>query len=202
MSVIRTHALDLLAQCIATYVPELKGKICAGPTEAPKVRQWPHLSIWPVRFKYYPDQAHQHKELGSTRVVMNVGRHEALVQLRLGANTHNQRLALEEKLLNVFLRTPGRPGVLVNFIPNCHDATVAWELDEDEWENELAFSKKWFSIMTVLGQIPALVTRDSVYTIEELRLSLTEDLSTDFTTLPSSAVETVSVEEDGSITVV
>jgi hypothetical protein len=199
MAVLRTHAMDALKACIALYVPELQGKICAGPTEAPKTRVWPHLAIYPVRFSYFPNQAHEHKELGASKVVMNVGRHEGLVQLRLGATTHNRRIELEEKVINVFLRTPGRPGVLVTEIAACHDATVAWELDTDEWQNELAFSKQWFSLLTVLVQIPALVTREGVYSIEELRLTLTEDLTTPYDDLPASQQETVKLLEDGSL---
>lgn len=200
MAVIRSHAMKLLAECIALYVPELKGKIGAGPCEAPQQRQWPHLNIWPIRFTYHPDQAAWHKDLGPSRAVMNVGRHEGIVQLRLGANTHERRLDLEEKVLSVFLRTPGRPGVLVTPVPDCHDATVAWELDTDEWENELAFSKKWFSILAVLVQIPALVTRDGAYSMEELRLTLTSDLTTPIDDVPASQQETAELLEDGTVT--
>lgn len=199
MSAIRTHAIRLLRDLIAYYVPELKGKICAGPAESPKMRQWPHLSITPIKFVYYPDQASEHKELGSTRVIMNVGRFEGTVQLRLGAATTDKRADLEEKVLSVFLRTPGHPGILFAEVPAVHDAIVAWELLDDAWQDEMAFEKKWFSILTVTMQLPALVTRDSVYTIDDLRTSLTEDLTTDAADLPASDVETVKIDEAGDL---
>lgn len=200
MSVLRVHALQALADAIALAVPELAGRIGAGPCEAPKQRLWPHLNIDPVRFTYHPDQAEEHRAIGTSRVVMNVGRHEGLVQLRLGATTHIRRLELEEKVLSVFLSTAGRPGVLITEVPDYHDAVIAWELGEDEWENELAFDKKWFSIMTVQVQIPALVTRDGVYTIEDLRLTLTDDLETPIADVPATKIETVSIDDDGTIT--
>ena len=88
---------------------------------------------------------------------------------------------------------------LVTAVPECHDATVAWELDTDEWEDEKAFDKKWYSVMTVAAQLPVLVTREGVPKIEEVRVSLTENLDADFDQLPSSSLETVTVNEDGTI---
>lgn len=200
MAVLRTYALSKFAECLGNRIPELKGKISGGPCEAPKARVWPHLNIWPIRFTYYPDQAAEHVELGATRMLMNVGRHEGTVQLRLGAATHLQRMELEQKVLDVFLGQVGRPGIIVIPVPECHDAIVAWELDDDEWVNELAFANKWFSIMTVRVQIPALVVRESVYELSDLRVSLTEDLETDVADIPASEVDTVSIDEDGVLT--
>jgi hypothetical protein len=201
MAILRLKALTQLAECITNLVPSLKGKICAGPAEAPHRLAFPHLAINPVRFQYFPDQAAEVKPLGATQVLLNVGRIEGTVQLRLGARTHVQRATLEEQILEVFLQRPGSPGVLVTKVPQCHDAIVAWELDTHTWANEKAFDKKWYSIMTVAAQLPALVTRGSVHTLEEIRLTLTEDLSTPITQVPADEQETVSVQPDGSITV-
>ena len=142
MAILRHHALSQLAECIAEHVPALKGRICAGPAESPQRLSFPSLSIIPVRFRYFPDQAATHQTVGATSVVLNVGRHEGTVQLRLGAQTHRQRTELEERVLDVFLGQLGRPGVLLTTVPLCHDATVAWELDTDEWDSEKAFDKK------------------------------------------------------------
>ena len=85
-------------------------------------------------------------------------------------------------------------------MPSCQNAIVAWELDTDEWEHERAFDKKWYSIMAVAAQLPALVTRGSVHTIEELRLTLTDDLSSDITSVPENQQETVEIADDGTLT--
>jgi hypothetical protein len=200
MSVIKTHAIRALRNHITCRVPELVGKVCAGPAESPKLRTFPHLSITPVRFSYWPNQMEVHKHLGAAAALMDVGRFEGLIQLRLGAQTTDRRAYLAEKITNLFLETEGRPGILLTTIEDCHDMTVAWELGDDEWQDEQAFAKKWFSILTVTAQIPALVKKDGVFTIEDLRLSLTEDLTEDFDEIPASEIETVTIDEDGTLT--
>jgi len=208
MAVLRYEALRLLAACISDAVPALRGKICAGPAESPKKLTFPSLSLLPVSFKFMPDQAAEPYQLGDPdttvhvdgKVLLNVGRHEGLIQLRLGAQTARLRAELEEQILAVFLGRPGSPGVLVTAVPQCHNATVAWELDTDEWVNERAFDKKWYSLMTITAQLPALVTRGSVYTIEELRITLTDDLSLPIAQVPADQQETIDVAQDGTIT--
>lgn len=209
MAVLRLQALDALAACIGDFAPSLRGKIQPGPAESGKRLCFPNLAIIPVRFRFFPDQEAEVGELTGVppqglppnTALLNVGRHEGTIQLRLGAMTHRQRAQLEEEILAAFLSREGSPGVLVTVVPTCHNATVAWELDTDEWENERAFDKKWYSVLTVAAQLPALVTRGSVYTIEELRLALTEDLSTPISDLPATAIETVDIAEDGTISV-
>lgn len=209
MSVLRLEALNQLSECITNQIPELRGAVCAGPAESNHRLEFPSLSITPIRFKYFPDQAAEIGDLNGTdpqgghlpnTVLLNVGRHEGTIQLRLGAKTNRQRATLEQKILDVFLMRPGSPGILVTSVPQCHNATVAWELDADEWESEMAFNKKWYSIMVVACQLPALITRGSVHTIEEIRLTLTDDLSTEITQVPADAQETVSVAIDGTLT--
>lgn len=197
MAVIRTHAMNRLVAAIEAAVPELRGKVCKM-SEPNQARAWPTLQILPIGFKYFPMQEHEHKELGTSRLVVDVGRHEGTVQLRLGAITPQKRWDLEDEILDIFLSQEGRPGVLVTEIEEVHDAVVAWELDADEWENEKVFTKKFFSVMTVTAQIPALVTRDGVYTIEHLRMTLTEDL--DFDDLPAGWYETVTIDGNGGLT--
>jgi len=207
MAILRLEALNELAQCIAERIPALKGRICAGPAESPHRLQFPSLVIDPVRFRYFPDQAAEPTELSEPAptgippktVLLNVGRHEGTVQLRLGAGTKRLRAELEQKILNLFLEREGAPGVLVMTVPQCHNALIAWELDTDEWENEKAFDKKWYSVLTVAAQIPALVTRGSVHTIEEIRLTLTEDLQAPISDVPASAQETVTISTDGTV---
>jgi len=202
MAVIRIEALRRLAALIQTSVPALKGRVCGGRAEAPKRLAFPHLSIFAVRFNYFPDQAELAKTLGNSRAVYNVGRVEGTVQFRLGATSANQRYELEQAIMeNVFWSDIERPGIVVFQVPDCHDAVVAFELDSDEWSDERAFDKKWYSVMTAALQLPALVTKGSVYDMEEIRLTLTEDLSTPIVTVPPSEKETVSIAEDGSVTV-
>lgn len=200
MSVLRSHALSTFASRMEDEVPELRGRINPGPCEATKMRQWPHLSIWPVSWGFHPDADGQvHCDLGRTRAVFNVGRFEGTVQLRLGARTHKRRMDLEDKVTQAFLKTPQHPGIIIIDVPDCHDAVVCWELGDADWRNEAAFSKQWFSILAVTVQIPALVTRDGVYTMDDLRVTLTEDVDSEVASIPADEQWTVRVLEDGSI---
>lgn len=201
MSVIRIAALQRLADQIQACVPELRGKVCGGAAEAPHTLSFPNLAIFGVRFRYFPDQAALHCESGPSRATMNVGRVEGTVQLRLGAQTSSRRYELEQKLMeNVFWADIERPGVVVFKLPEHHDAVIAFELDTDEWIDEKAFEKKWYSLMTVALQLPALVTKGSIYSLEEVRLALTEDLTTPIVSVPADEIEAVSISESGDIT--
>lgn len=191
--------MDKLICHVESNIHELRGKICKMG-EPHLQRVWPTLQILPIRFKYYPMQEHEYLGVSASKAIFDVGRHEGTVQLRLGANTPDERWELEQKMIDLFLEPEHRPGVLVTTIEDCYDAVVVWELDDDEWRNEAVFTKEFFSLLTVRVQIPALVLRDSVYTIEDLRLSLTEDLHTAYSELPAASIETVQVDEDGNIT--
>lgn len=203
MAVLRIAAFEKLAACIRAYIPELSTAVCPGPAAPSHRLHFPSLAISPLRFRYQPEQAKEWKHLNFATTVFEVGKHEAQIELRLGAKNHYQRAAIEEKLIHFFLRTPGSPGVVVHRIHDCFDALVAWELEDEEWEPEKIFDEKWYSILTITGQIPALVCRDDAYTINELQLGLTQDLSTAFTNLTistSSSVELVEIGEDGTVT--
>ena len=201
MSLIRIRALQKLADQIALCVPALKGKICGGAAEAPKRLGFPSLGIYAVRFRYFPDQALLFKETGLSTAVFNVGRVEATVQLRLGAQTAQRRYELEQQIMeNVFWADLSRPGVVLFSVEDCHDAVVAFEADAEEWDDERAFDKKWYSTMTVMAQLPALVRKGGIPTMEEIRLTLTEDLSTPIESIPAGEQETVSIATDGTIT--
>lgn len=205
MSVLRIRALEVLAECIAEEVPELAGHICAGPAEPNHKLEFPSLAIIPVRYFYQPEQAKEWRCPTHSDLVIEVGKHEARVVLRLGAATHRERVIIEQKVLDVFLSQPLRPGVIVNQVADCFDAVVAWELEDEEWEDERAFDQKWYSDINVLGQIPALVCRPGSYTIEQLQLGVTDDFGTVFnqnTFNTSADVEVVEINQDGSIAAV
>jgi len=137
---------------------------------------------------------------------MNVGRHEATIQLRLAAATLAERYALEEKLVDLFLRSPMRPGVLLTTVTAAAeygDFLAAWEFDEDEWNDEKAFDSQFWAVATLTGVIPALVTRVGTYELKELRLGLTGDFKTAYTaasfdTSPAT-VEVVRINQDGTL---
>jgi hypothetical protein len=190
---VRTHALARLVAALEAACPKLAGRITAEADRDEKMA-WPKCGVRLVRAPFKAYDSRKVVRIGGD-TVFEVGHFEPLVQLRLGAPTHRQRVDLGEELLGAFLGTGFRPGILVTPLPDCHDTVAAWELDDEGWNDEAAFDKKWWSVMTVQGWIPALV-RVATFTVEELRLAFTEDMTS--TTPPASQVETVSVNEDGT----
>ena len=214
MSVIKIKALQRLADVIGCAIKELKGSICAGPSTNNHQLSFPSLSIVPERFSFLPNQPTEYNYVtqqarcpSPVTVVMDVGRWEGEIVLRLGAKTPFKRYELEHKIEQIFLgdvtgASPDtlaryRPGILLVDVPECDEARVAFELRNDTWRDEKVFSNKWFSEMRILAQIPALVPWRPIYTIDQLQLSLTEDLET-----INPASETIEIASDGSITAV
>lgn len=205
MAIVRLEALRGLEQAIVCAIPELEGKICLGQAEAGHTLGFPSLVMDPRRWTYFPDQAEEVFEPSPDAVVMNVGRHEADIEIRIGAATHHKRMELEQKIIDLFLSTPCHPGVLFATITRCEALgpwLAAWELDADEWRDERAYDQEFYSHVTVKGIIPALVTHRGVYTIEQLQLGLDVTATPDSTPAPAFGppVEVVQVNENGTIT--
>lgn len=202
MAVIRLEALRELERRIVCAIPELTGQVCLGQQAAGKVDTYPSLSIDPIRWRYQPDQADDHHAPAPDRLIVNVGRHESTVQLRLVCATPVQRTEIEQKLLDLFLEEPLHPGVLITYVlpcPEYGEFVAAWELEEDEWADDRAFDNQFASLIVCTGVIPALVTRRDAYRISDLRLGLGDidsEAPTPFVSSPS--VEVVRVNQDGS----
>lgn len=208
MAVVRLEALKALRQRILDEVPSLMAEhVRVEPATPDEKLCFPSLLIQPLGFKYIPDQDDEvYDPAGEDRIVVNVGRFEARVQLRLAAATLDDRYRLEDELTNAFLRTEGHPGVLLTVVTACPDLgdfLAAWEFEETEWRDEKAFDTQWWAVTELMGTIPALVTREGVGTIEDLRLGLSHDFETEFTSETfdtSPKVEVVKIAEDGTIT--
>lgn len=215
MKPIKLKALTRLQELIECEVKELKGKICSGPSGRDHRLKFPSLSITTRRFNYLPNQADSSNYVtGSDYLasgkggVFNVGDWQGTVELRLGAKTPSVRYDLENKIEQIFLggrhfidsRYPLadsddclRPGVVLIDVPECSNARIAYELEDDTWNNEKVFSNQWYSIMRVRATLPALVCKPLVHTMDNIRVKLDSNLDTvtDFT---------FQVNEDGTIT--
>lgn len=211
MPIVKLEAFRRFRCAIERAVPALEGRVCIGQASDSKVQSWPHLEIDPIRFTYLPYQADEVHDPGPGRVVLNVGVHQARVQLRLGAKTPGERWELEAQLLDLLLggedsdAAGERPGVLVTPVTACPELgefVAAWELEEDEFQDAKAFDRQFYTIATVTGLIPALVTRTGAWTIDALHLGMTEDLEREITaaTFYSDPTMTVvEVREDGTL---
>ena len=151
-----------------------------------------------MRWRFAPDDAIKHVRTAPDRIVVNVGKHDATIQLRLGATDLETRMELEQKISDLFLSSPMRPGVLLTDVVACPvEFLAAWELDEDEWRNEMAFDRAYYSVTKITGIIPALATRLDAPIIYDLQLGFTQEF--DAATFGPPDVEVVTIAEDGTI---
>lgn len=190
---VRLESLEALKLAIMQAIPELTDMICVGQADPSHALALPHLTIDPVRWEFMPYQAEEKSSPGFDKVVVDVGTHEGIVQLTIGAENLGQRAIIEAKLLDLFLRQELAPGVLVTVVQSCPELgewEAAWELDEDEWQDQSAFDGKFYSRISVNGVIPALTIRQG-FPMENLQVQ---------TELDEQFTETVRVNEDGTIT--
>lgn len=196
MQLVRIRALELLKDCIAEQVPAVSGRICAGSNKHPHQLQFPHVALISTRSSYFPDQADHHSSPAPSVGVFNMGRAEAIVQVRIGAANDQERYILEDAILTrVFMQDLQRPGILRITVPDCHDALAVFELDECAWEDEFAFGNSWYSVLTATLQMPVLVRQGGIYSIDEICLQLTEDLETPVSSLATNKIETIVIDE-------
>lgn len=196
---VRLEALLSLEAAITCAIPQLRGRVCPFPTPPNHELKFPSLAIVPVGFEYLPDQATEVHECEPTKVVMNVGRHEALIQLRLVHSDPIRRTKLEEKITDLFIAQAMRPGILlttVNAVPWAGPFVCAWELDDESWQDERAFDSEFWSVIVVTGQIPALAVRGDATRIRDLRM----DVGASEAALPANAETSLRVGADGSVT--
>jgi len=204
MAVVKLEAMNALVAAIVCEVTELRDRVCIGQADPGHDLGFPHMSLTPIRWKYSMHQAEEVFDPAPDRVVMDVGYHTSIVKIEIGATSSYQRMELEQKVTDVFLGQVMSPGIINTPVLTCSELgefIASWMYDEDEWVNRQAFDQQFYSSMAIDGVVPALVTRGSSHTIEELRCGITHDSSTidsdNFDTSP--LVEVVQVNQDGTI---
>ena len=137
-------------------------------------------------------------------LVVSLGCWETTVQLRLACATLADRYALEESLTERWMQREGAPGVLCTTVTTCPllgDVLASWTLDDSDWTDDMAFSSQHWAVAEVSGVIPVLVTRRGVYSLNELRLGLTNDFTIPETSAGfDTVVPVVKINEDGTVT--
>lgn len=201
MSNIKKIAVKALADYISTRVPELTTSTHVGAQGPEITAKWPSLVLVPGSFSFNPIQADEVYDPEDIDVLVSeVGDFEGVVELQLFAKSGPERNKIEQKIVDLFLSTPWAPGVIKTTTPNLtvggtatlYPAPVAFRLDGEDWQEEFSFEKRRFSFLDVELNFPALMLQ-TAYTIDTLKLAITEDLSSDV------AAEEVTVNEDGTI---
>jgi hypothetical protein len=198
MSLLRIRASEVLAAIIQKACPEIE--VCAGPSEDGHKRKFPSIAIKPIKWDFSPDQEDEWKEIGDNRIILNVGRYDAMYQIQVGAKNPYVRAEIEQFVLDLFFQREGSPGIIVVDIADCHDAIVAYELGSQMWLDEAGFSDKWFSTININVAMPVLVERGNVFTMNEIRICLRADTAAEFSEISTATQECVAVDEDGCVT--
>lgn len=221
-SLIKIRLLQRLADLIQCEIKELKGHVCAGPASRDHKLTFPSLALIPQAFTFEPWQQDEFDyvrdrfyDVPPKTTAFVVGKWDGVIEFKLGEKTPFKRYELEAKLEELFLGTTTgtdplyrdpyfdqRPGILLIDVPECYGARCALMLEGDQWENELAFANEWYSTLRVSVEMPAIITKRPVHSIDTLQFALTEDLETVIsspTALPSDT-ETVTIDADGNIT--
>ena len=212
MAIVRLEALQALELAIEALIPGLDC-FCVDQSPPSELECFPSVSLMPTRWTFEPEQALEARTLPGNVQVWNVGQHTSPVMISILATTLHERYVIEAKILDLFLsqRHPltgiHRPGILVlpvNACPELGEWLASFELESDEWNNSSAFDRRYESRIMITAIIPALTIERPVYTIDELQLGLTPDMTRTFTpaTFLASDVEVVSISEDGTITAV
>ena len=204
MAIVRIEALAALRTALECHVPDLRDRICVGQAPDGKEQGFPHLSILPhpgERWRFYPDQETEVRRIAPGLVLVNVGRWEGVIQLRIGAATAAERNRLEAQVIDAFLATEGHPGIILTRVTSCEllgEWLAAWALAEDSWDDEKAFDRELYSTIEVDGTIPALTTRKG-YTIRQLKLGLTDMTTPALAAIAGEGAEVVAIQPDGRI---
>ena len=204
MSIVRLEALRFLAAQIEAGVPELVGKTRVVQVPPEQQVSFPELVVIGSKFRRVNEQESEFSKPTDSTLCVCVAHWDVTVQLRLAHATKGGRDELAEKVSQLFDQREGAPGVLVSPVVACADVGpfyAAWDLDDDGWDDEMAFSNQFWATTTLTGWIPALVIRQGVYNLDRIEVGLTRDFtipatSASFDTIPGL----VDVHEDGTIT--
>lgn len=210
MSVVRIEALAALAALIELRIPEVAGHVCVGIAPPSELEAYPNVSIQPTKWMYEPEHAWLRHLLPGNRAVYNVGEHESACVVSVMATNSTQRAVIEAKIVDLFLgskhpvhgfKVPGCIILPINSMPELGAWFTTFDLESDEWTDTLAMDRRYESRIIATVTIPALTVDTPVYTISQLILGVTPDLTSAFTpaTAIPPAVELVTINDDGTI---
>jgi hypothetical protein len=196
---------DVIAAYISSAIPTLNGNVKAaqaGPEEnfvAPAVRIMPQATVFEPSngdeiYSAAPDDG---------KVVYQVGDFTGLFQLELWAKTKPERELFEQAILDLFIADPWAPGTLILNTPtltingyvSLYGAEIKVRLDQEEWQEELAFEGHRYTFLNLEIDFPALTSANAVQ-IQHLQSVFSSNLET----IEISLGDTVEVQADGSVT--
>jgi hypothetical protein len=224
----RVDPLEILAALIQEAVPELANtptvqRTRVGRQAASTPQVWPSLLVWvpdgaawtltwtqddvidrhPLDHPTKPGRPTDYRVPGTFpsagslgRIVIRRGYYTGIVQLRVGATTPLARARLEQAIIDFFVAEGGDVRARV---PNCGNAWHEWGLGSATWRDAFAFDNVLESELELEAVHPLLVELRNVRIIGQLQPQFTEDLTTDFPSIPTGEIEAFEVQPDGTI---
>jgi hypothetical protein len=188
VSVVRDAALQALRQVVVTAAAGLVDPQHVFAEDAePDVRAcYPNVAIdTQGSFTFDPFDADEVDASAPTTVTVHVGDFVGQVRIRVGSESKTERRKIGEAILQVFLNTPGKSGVLVvqltglvvGGVTLAAQVPVAFRLGDTMWDEEMVFDRKRFQNLVLDVELPALVTWTDTYDINSMVLAFTEDLT-------------------------
>jgi hypothetical protein len=207
-AVIRTCALESLADYLTCQVPELVDRVCVGVPPSGHEQTYPSMTINAVKWRTKIGEVEILAGAPPGILVQRVGHHEGLVQVRILAANDVERDELADKVIQAFLGFVDEqgwehPSTILTRLTECGYIpwTACFDLDTDEAINLDAFDRKYEALLEVDATIPALTCRGNVPTVDQLLLGVTQYFTTAYTsaTMAAPAVEVVVINADGTI---
>jgi hypothetical protein len=203
---LRKEAAKALGAFIAAQVPEFNNRFLVGQPDPEKQADFAGLVILPGRYKFESESEEEVDETLPTRALVEVGSLEGSVEVRIYARHAAVRDDLEQKVLEALVSREGSPGTIVVTVPGIVVGGATWgyapsctySLAGSDWQEEFAFEHRRYSFIELDSWLPMLVARNGVYTIEQMALAVTNDMTTEATT--NLVLEQYQVAEDGTVT--
>jgi hypothetical protein len=200
---IKRAVTNAIADYLATNIAGLQGRV-SGVQEGPeKIAQFPSVALLGSSFVFYPsdpDYVSGDDDDPDHPLVTDIGEFDGLLELQLYADSKPMRELYEQRIINHFLAQKGSPGTIyvqlptlvINELTTLYAPQVKVRLDNEEWNEELAFEAKRYSFLDLTFAFPALTAEDASV-IDELHVAINHDLDSDV------PMEDVIVNEDGSV---
>lgn len=203
MSAIKRAACDAIAAAFQAQLGSVPIKAIQAAYEKEMVH--PSVQLLPKRFTFTAFQDEEVDTTISDRSLVVVGCFEGQVEIRVAALSKKEREDIQDLVWNALNQDEYRIGVLLAQTPAVkvagtqfvYAATVSCVLPDsdgaEEWREEAVFEASRYSYITLDVSYPAMVNRQ-VYTIEQLSVAFTEDLTSDN---PAISEERV-INQDGT----
>lgn len=200
-SSIKKAACQSLVDVISAQMPEIDVDVLTSDYEQDAV--YPSVRVLPGRFRTVVGQTVEVDSTGSlTTNLVEIGGVFGRVEIVVAGEQPEDREDLEERVYQCFFLQQGYPGQVITSFPMPELGGVSWpdpsgacfDLVEEEWREEMVYTKRRRSYLTVDCAFPLLVTRNAAPMLRKLYLDLAQNDVT--STLP---VEETQVNPPGTV---